>query len=181
MNLQLTKKSIYFTRHGESVFNVDNKVGGDPELSERGKKYSKVLGKFFKQELKNFDLSNIQILTSTMKRAFVTAKEINLNEKVIPSRIKFLDEINTGICDSISYSEIKAKFPKDFKERDEDKLRYRYPRGESYIDLIQRIEPVIFEIERAFYPVIVVNFIYLIEGLLLNFLIVNYKILDFVK
>jgi 6-phosphofructo-2-kinase/fructose-2,6-biphosphatase 2/6-phosphofructo-2-kinase/fructose-2,6-biphosphatase 4 len=43
------------------------------------------------------------------------------------------------------------------KLRNENKLHYRYPMGESYIDLIERIEPVIFEIERSRHPVIVVK------------------------
>jgi hypothetical protein len=30
--------------------------------------------------------------------------------------------------------------------------------GESYIDLCERIEPVIFEIERSNYPVIIVSY-----------------------
>jgi len=38
----------------------------------------------------------------------------------------------------------------------EDKLKYRYPRGESYLDLIQRIEPIIYEIERSKDPVIII-------------------------
>lgn len=37
-----------------------------------------------------------------------------------------------------------------------NKLTYRYPRGESYLDLISRVEPVIFEIERSRIPVIVI-------------------------
>jgi hypothetical protein len=28
-------------------------------------------------------------------------------------------------------------------------VKLRYPRGESYLDLISRIEPIIFEIERS--------------------------------
>jgi len=38
-----------------------------------------------------------------------------------------------------------------------DKLRYRYPRGESYMDVIARLEPVIFELERVRGPVLVVG------------------------
>ena len=37
-----------------------------------------------------------------------------------------------------------------------NKLCYRYPRGESYLDLISRIEPIIFEIERSRVTVIVI-------------------------
>ena len=46
--------------------------------------------------------------------------------------------------------------PEEFEARKRDKLRYRYPRGESYLDVIQRLEPVIFELERATSPVVVV-------------------------
>lgn len=41
--------------------------------------------------------------------------------------------------------------------RQRDKLGYRYPQGESYLDVIDRLEPVIFEIERAKGPILVVG------------------------
>ncbi|KAF1863430.1 hypothetical protein Lal_00030454 [Lupinus albus] len=43
------------------------------------------------------------------------------------------------------------------RSRKKDKLRYRYPRGESYLDVIQRLEPVIIELERQRAPVVVVS------------------------
>jgi broad specificity phosphatase PhoE len=33
---------------------------------------------------------------------------------------------------------VREKFPHEYKARDQDKLRYRYPRGESYLDVISR-------------------------------------------
>lgn len=72
-------------------------------------------------------------------------------------QMKCLDEINAGICDNMTYEEIEKQYPNDFIERSKFKLTYRYPRGESYLDLISRIEPVIFEIERSVYPVIVIS------------------------
>ncbi|KAG5603094.1 hypothetical protein H5410_034464 [Solanum commersonii] len=44
-----------------------------------------------------------------------------------------------------------------YRSRKKDKLRYRYPRGESYLDVIQRLEPVIIELERQRAPVVVVS------------------------
>lgn len=48
----------------------------------------------------------------------------------------------------MTYEEIQRKLPEDFKARDQNKFYYRYPRGESYEDLVARLEPVIMELER---------------------------------
>ena len=53
-----------------------------------------------------------------------------------------------GICEEMTYEEIAAKYPTEFAARDEAKFSYRYPRGESYDDLVARLEPVIMELER---------------------------------
>jgi hypothetical protein len=44
-----------------------------------------------------------------------------------------------------------------FTARERDKLRYRYPHGgESYTDLIERLKPIIIELERYHTPVFVI-------------------------
>lgn len=48
----------------------------------------------------------------------------------------------------MTYEDIQAKFPVEFKARDQNKFAYRYPRGESYEDLVVRLEPVMMELER---------------------------------
>ncbi|XP_027563101.1 6-phosphofructo-2-kinase/fructose-2,6-bisphosphatase-like, partial [Neopelma chrysocephalum] len=48
----------------------------------------------------------------------------------------------------MTYEEIQERYPKELALRDQDKYRYRYPKGESYEDLVQRLEPVIMELER---------------------------------
>jgi len=155
MNLHITPRPIYFTRHGESLFNIENRVGGDPDLSERGYKYAERLGRFFKEEKERGKLNErTNILTSTLKRAMTTANSIDIGKK--PLYLKALDELSAGVCDGMTYEEIAEKFPIEVKERKSDKLNYRYPRGESYLDVIQRIEPIIFEIERSKEPVVVV-------------------------
>lgn len=53
-----------------------------------------------------------------------------------------------GICEEMTYEEIAEKYPTDFAARDQNKFSYRYPRGESYEDLVARLEPVIMELER---------------------------------
>lgn len=59
-----------------------------------------------------------------------------------------MSDIFQGICEEMSYEEIASKYPVDFAARDQNKFSYRYPRGESYEDLVARLEPVIMELER---------------------------------
>lgn len=47
----------------------------------------------------------------------------------------------------MTYEEIAEKFPDDFKARDDNKFEYRYPGGESYRDVITRLEPIIMALE----------------------------------
>ena len=63
-------------------------------------------------------------------------------------RWKTLNEIDVGVCDGMTYKEVKEKYPEEFEARDKNKYSYRYPRGESYEDLVARLEPVIMELER---------------------------------
>ena len=50
--------------------------------------------------------------------------------------------------EEMTYEEIAQKYPLEFAKRDTDKYLYRYPTGESYQDLVARLEPVIMELER---------------------------------
>jgi 6-phosphofructo-2-kinase/fructose-2,6-biphosphatase 2/6-phosphofructo-2-kinase/fructose-2,6-biphosphatase 4 len=157
MNLHNTPRPIYFSRHGESLFNVEDKVGGDPDLSDKGKKYATELAKWVKVEKEYGEMKNwpdVKIFTSTLLRAVTTSNTLDIGVK--PMYLKLLDEINVGICDGMTYAQIEKTLPLVHKERNEDKLKYRYPRGESYIDVIHRIEPIIFEIERSKVPVVVI-------------------------
>jgi 6-phosphofructo-2-kinase / fructose-2,6-biphosphatase 2 len=48
----------------------------------------------------------------------------------------------------MTYEEIEEEYPEDFANRDADKFNYRYRGGESYSDVVVRLEPVIMELER---------------------------------
>lgn len=68
-----------------------------------------------------------------------------------------LVEIQVGNCDHMTYAEIAVKYPEEYAARSADKLNYRYPQGgESYMDVIARIEPCILELERMCTPVLLV-------------------------
>jgi broad specificity phosphatase PhoE len=68
-----------------------------------------------------------------------------------------LDELFAGACDGMTYEEIEEQYPEEFQLRENDKLAYRYPRGESYLDVIARLEPIIMEMERHREPLLIVG------------------------
>lgn len=150
IRMNVTPRPILFTRHGESEFNARGLLGGDPELSPRGVEYSRSLAKFIDER---FGEGPITVWTSTLRRTIQTAAA--LGRKSVAWRT--LDEIDGGICDGMTYDEIKEKMPDVHKARSLDKFGYRYPRGESYADVILRVERVIIEMERQRTPVLVIG------------------------
>ncbi|KAL4189785.1 hypothetical protein AMTRI_Chr08g208860 [Amborella trichopoda] len=152
VNTHLTPRPILLTRHGESRDNVRGRIGGDTALSESGELYAKKLANFVEKRLKSERTASIW--TSTLQRTILTASPIIGFPKI---QWRALDEINAGVCDGMTYEEIKKNMPDEYESRKKDKLRYRYPRGESYLDVIQRLEPVIIELERQRGPVVVIS------------------------
>ncbi|KAJ8372891.1 hypothetical protein AAFF_G00275950 [Aldrovandia affinis] len=140
MNIHITPRSIYLCRHGESDLNVRGRIGGDSGLSMHGREFAKCLGKFILEQ----NIPELKVWTSQMKRTIQTAEAL-----AVPyEQWKALNEIDAGVCEEMMYEEIQENFPLEFALRDQDKYRYRYPKGESYEDLVQRLEPVIMELER---------------------------------
>ncbi|KAK2862489.1 hypothetical protein Q5P01_002022 [Channa striata] len=140
MNIHITPRSIYLCRHGESELNVKGRIGGDSGLTPRGKEFAKKLSQFIEAQ----GISDLKVWTSQMKRTIQTAEALNVPYE----QWKVLNEIDAGVCEEMMYEEIQENYPLEFALRDQDKYRYRYPKGESYEDLVQRLEPVIMELER---------------------------------
>lgn len=145
MNLHIKPRSIWLSRHGESAFNLTGQIGGDADLSERGWKYAKKLPELVLKSLgEEHQHTNLTVWTSTLKRTQQTASFLPYKKL----QWKALDELDAGECDGMTYEEIEKTFPEDFKARDDNKYEYRYRGGESYRDIVIRLEPIIMELER---------------------------------
>ncbi|XP_016362604.1 6-phosphofructo-2-kinase/fructose-2,6-bisphosphatase-like isoform X3 [Sinocyclocheilus anshuiensis] len=140
MNIHVTPRTIYLCRHGESELNLLGRIGGDSGLSPRGMKFAAALGTYIRGQC----ILDLKIWTSHMRRTIQTAEAIGVPYE----QWKALNEIDAGVCEEMTYEEIQDHFTEEFALRDQDKYRYRYPKGESYEDLVQRLEPVIMELER---------------------------------
>ncbi|KAL8967510.1 MAG: hypothetical protein Q9197_005390, partial [Variospora fuerteventurae] len=148
MSLHIKPRSIWLSRHGESEFNLLGRIGGDANLSARGQLYARVLPDVVARSVG--DDRQLTIWTSTLKRTIQTA-DFLVNSKKGYDKLewKALDEIDSGVCDGLTYAEIEERFPEDFKARDDDKYNYRYRGGESYRDVVIRLEPIIMQLERS--------------------------------
>lgn len=134
-------KKIYFTRHGQTVWNVENKICGatDIALTEHGHAQAAELGKKIAAALKGEQAPALpqgmkidEILYSPLVRAAETARHIS-EETGIPMRVEErLKEQNFGRYEST---------PRDGAEFKAAKAQFvnHYEGGESMLQLAQRI------------------------------------------
>lgn len=152
LNTHIMPRSIYLSRHGESQWNVTGQLGGDPALTSRGRAYARSLGRFMEAEFTEVGKAFPQVWTSQLLRTRQTVEHI----PAMNLRWRALNEIDAGICEGLTYELVAERYPNVARDRKRDKLCYRYPGGESYVDVIHRLEPVILEIERQRGPVLIV-------------------------
>lgn len=148
--LHTEPRTIYLTRHGESAFNSAGRIGGDTPLTEEGRGYAERLGDYLQDVITE---PGVEVWTSTLARTRETARRLPWGSYPL----KALDEIDAGAFDGMTYEEIQKKHPAEFAARKLGKLAYRYPQGESYIDVVNRLEPVILELERHRGPLVIVG------------------------
>ncbi|OWZ01901.1 Fructose-2,6-biphosphatase [Phytophthora megakarya] len=153
-NLNLKPRPIWLSRHGESMYNTQKRIGGDAPLSPLGVQYAEQLDRFVDAYYPTPD-TELAVWTSTMLRTGMTVERIAARGRSIV-KWKQLDEIDAGICDGMTYEQVAEEMPEEYVARKNNKLHYRYPRGESYQDVIHRLEPVITELMRMDQPVLIV-------------------------
>lgn len=155
-------KIIYLSRHGESIYNLEKRIGGDSDLSDNGKKYSENLSNYF-----NSKNNKIIVWTSKLKRTIQTGKKLNFQ------KIEFddLNEINAGIYEDLTFEEFKKNYPEEYNERMNNKLKYKYQDGESYIDLINRTKSIIKKINNTSETILIIShqaILRVLIGIILN-------------
>mmetsp|Transcript_7785 Transcript_7785/g.24501 ORF Transcript_7785/g.24501 Transcript_7785/m.24501 type:complete len:512 (-) Transcript_7785:157-1692(-) len=176
-HLHMEPHVFYFSRHGQSEYNVLGKIGGDSGLSPLGDAYSKALGAFCETEVCRDPATGeerpARLWTSTLRRTRETAQYIKHHSIEInyagddvgraqewvqlrPVAWSNLDELFAGLCDGMTYEEIEKHYPDEFRRRQNDKLAYRYPRGESYLDMIHRLDTMAHEMYRHREPLLIV-------------------------
>ncbi len=104
-------KKLVIVRHGQSLWNLENKFTGwtDVGLSDKGIQEAKDAGKLLKEKRYQFDLA----FTSVLKRANDTLYYIldELNERDIPIKYSYkLNERHYGALQGLNKDETKEKY-----------------------------------------------------------------------
>jgi len=126
---------LYFTRHGQTVWNVENKICGatDIELTELGHKQAMELGQIIKSEGIHID----EIICSPLVRASETARHIS-EETGVPMRSEErLREQNYGKYESTPRNGEEFRIAKQ-----------NFDGGESMLEMAQRIYNLLDEIRK---------------------------------
>ncbi len=127
-------KSLYLVRHGETFYNLEDRIGGDSELTQRGHDQAFALARHFQE------VDFPYVFVSTRKRTLQMVQELVRGRRqcsVIP--LREFDEIDAGVCEDLSYAEVKARMSEEYAARGRDKYNYVYPRGEGYVTLKERV------------------------------------------
>ena len=128
---------LYFVRHGETIWNVENKICGatDIALTERGHQQAIETGRKILEEGIRAD----EILYSPLIRAAETARHISEMTGIPARPEKRLTEQNFGKWEST------PRDGADFRKAKEEFV-CRYEGGESMLQLAQRIYNLLDEI-----------------------------------
>ena len=128
--MQKAPHRLYFTRHGETVWNVENKICGmtDSPLTPRGQQQAQELGEAVRRSGAPID----RILYSPLSRAADTAKAI-ADATGVPAQ-----------CEPLLREQCFGRYegtPRDGAEFQISKTHFadRYSGGESMMQLAQRI------------------------------------------
>lgn len=134
--------AVYFVRHGETVWNFENKICGASEspLTEKGHQQARNTAKMILKKINDGEMKVDCILTSPLSRAYDTAEEIAAVIQRPLRREERLREQNFGIFEGT---------PRDGKEFASAKQNFvnSYGNGESMMKMAQRIYNLLDEIK----------------------------------
>lgn len=94
---------------------------------------------------------NFCVWTSMLQRSIQSAEPFERHDETFEvKQMRMLNELYSGTMEGLTYDEIRSKYAHEFDLRQQDKMQYRYPGpgGEGYLDVINRLKPVIVELER---------------------------------
>lgn len=126
---------LILIRHGQTEMNKEGMYYGrlDVPINENGVKQAEEACK----RLIEYGIDYDKIYSSTMIRAKQTAEIVNYKNLEI-EQSPLIVEMDFGIFEGLTYSELKEKYPEELKKSAEDWKNYSYVTGENPYMLQER-------------------------------------------
>jgi probable phosphoglycerate mutase len=138
--------ALYFVRHGETDFNVAQRLQGQYQtsLNVHGRQQAAHSGELLKDLFTRDRLqaSDFDYVSSPLNRARETMEIVRgmlgLDPTVYDSDDRLM-EISYGAWEGLTLAEVKAREPGVLARRERDKWDFAPPGGESYRDVAKRV------------------------------------------
>ncbi len=132
-------KTIYFVRHGQTLFNKAGRLQGriDSPLSELGEQQVACVARALKP------LGIQQALISPLGRARQTAGIIQTELGIDLEPLQELSEVSFGDFEGNTLEQLDEKYPGQWLLRTENKWDYCPPNGEANLDAIPRAQQIV--------------------------------------
>lgn len=125
------------------------------------------------------------VMTSTMPRAIQTIispdGECTLPLLAPVRQVSALNPMDKGDFSGMDLDECREEDPEWFEEMEADPFHTRFPGGESYEDLVSRLETTVIDIEQQVTPVLVISHFHVVQVLLAYFLNIPVEECPFIK
>ena len=137
----MTKKHLYFVRHGKTEWNGQYRFQGksDIPLNEEGRLQAQSLA----SRLGGW--SGVRMLTSPLTRALETSDIIASACGAVSERKEGLSEIGFGAWEGLSIFETESSDPHAFREWKRNPFHFVPPGGECFPEIQNRLLPVLQE------------------------------------
>jgi broad specificity phosphatase PhoE len=137
---------LYFVRHGETDFNIEQRLQGQYEtsLNGRGRVQARECGALLKDLFarEQHQLQDYAYMSSPLQRARETMQLTRDTLGLDPNAYEVDDrlmEISYGEWEGSTLPEIQARDPHLLAQREEDKWGFKPPGGECYRDVAARV------------------------------------------
>ncbi len=133
--------TIYLVRHGQTVWNFEKRMQGqcDSPLTPSGIEQAVRIGRDLRAQLGRD--GKPEVTSSPLGRAMQTAELVCRELGIEASHILQDDrlmEANHGDWSGLVKADVKQQYPRELAERRENRWNFRFPGGESYVDLARR-------------------------------------------
>ena len=138
----MTEHTLYLLRHGETEFNIENRLQGqqDSPLTSRGRDQARGHGALLATLID--EPAAWRVVASPLGRTLDTARlacaELGLPETAIETDPRLM-EIAYGVWEGLTYDEIETRYQDEWAARERDRWGFVVPSGESYEMVAARV------------------------------------------